>query len=408
MKPVSITYTAPNRSHHYPYARAIHRVGALHAFVTGVSRFNSGAQMEELASKLKRHDTLQNAYLIARRVGVPDVVTGQLAAMSQRRLDACSFKWAADSSVFIYYRGCGRKTTRRLRREQSETLCVLEEVNCHIEWQTDVLAEECRRMGIDARLAPQAYRDKLVEAYDEADLILCPSRFVARSFEAKGFPQPKLLVNNFGLSAPLVAPAKAAPKDAFRLLYVGQMHFRKGLRYAIQAFERLRHPEKELTLVGPITGPTGFDFKQLPANVRYRGVLRGEHLHAAYQNADAFVLPTLEEGLALVQGEALGFGLPVITTTNSGGEDLITHGVEGFIVPAGDADALHSVFERMAGDRELRSAMGEAALKRARAFGGWDDCARKLVTALERSQSARDAIAQKSSESTFVANGTGS
>ena len=81
MKPVSITYTAPNRSHHYPYARAIHRVGALHAFVTGVSRFNSGAQLEELGGKLKRHDTLQNAYLIARRVGVPDIVTGQLAAM---------------------------------------------------------------------------------------------------------------------------------------------------------------------------------------------------------------------------------------------------------------------------------------------------------------------------------------
>ena len=62
----------------------------------------------------------------------------------------------------------------------------------------------------------------------------------------------------------------------------------------------------------------------------------------------------------------------------------------------------------MAGDRELRSAMGEAALKRARAFGGWDDCARKLVTALERSQSAHGAVAQKISESTFVANGTGS
>jgi len=408
MKPVSITYTAPNRSHHYPYARAMHRVGALHAFVTGVSRFNPGARLEELANRLKRHDALQNAYLIARRAGVPDAITGELAAMSQRRLDACSFKWAADSSVFIYYRGCGQETTRRLRRDQSETLCVLEEVNCHIEWQTDVLAEECRRMGIGAGLAPQAYRDKLVETYHEAELILCPSRFVARSFVAKGFSPAKLLVNNFGLSAPLVAPSKAAPKNAFRLLYVGQMHFRKGLRYALEAFERLRHPNKELALVGPITGPTGFEFRQLPANVRYRGVLRGEHLRAAYENADAFVLPTLEEGLALVQGEALGFGLPLITTTNSGGDDLITHGVEGLIVPAADAEALHDAFQRIADDRELRSAMSEAALKRAREFGGWDDCARKLVTALERSQTARHAKVQTSNESKLLRNGTGS
>jgi starch synthase len=396
MKPVSITYTAPNRSHHYPYARAMHAVGALHAFVTGVSRFNAGARVEELKGRLMRHDFLQNAYLIARRIGAPDRVAGELAAMSQRRLDAKSFEWASNSSVFIYYRGCGQETTRRLHRERSETLCVMEEVNCHIEWQTGILAEECRRIGISGVLPSQAYRDKLVEAYNEADLILCPSRFVAKSFQTKGFSPTKLLVNNFGLSAPTNAPSKAAAKDAFRLLYVGQMHFRKGLRYALEAFRKLRHPNKELVLVGPITGPTGFEFKQLPANVRYRGVLRGEDLRKAYESADAFVLPTLEEGLALVQGEALSFGLPLITTENSGGEDLITHGVEGFILPAADVEALHDAFRRLADDYELRLAMGEAAFKQAREFGGWDDCARKLATALERNQNARLAEVQKS------------
>jgi glycosyltransferase involved in cell wall biosynthesis len=48
-------------------------------------------------------------------------------------------------------------------------------------------------------------------------------------------------------------------------------------------------------------------------------------LEQAYHAADIFCLPSIEEGLALVLGEALSFGLPIITTCNSGAEDIITH-----------------------------------------------------------------------------------
>ncbi|MFT5254196.1 MAG: starch synthase, partial [Flavobacteriales bacterium] len=88
--------------------------------------------------------------------------------------------------------------------------------------------------------------------------------------------------------------------------------------------------------------------------------------------ADVFCLPTLEEGMALVQGEALSFGLPIITTTNSGGDELITDGHEGFIVPIRNAKAIHKKLLLLGSDKELLNKMKLAAQKKAATLNGWD------------------------------------
>ena len=98
-------------------------------------------------------------------------------------------------------------------------------------------------------------------------------------------------------------------------------------------FAQLRHPRKELVIVGPRSEPSGLEGISIPDDVRFTGVLKGDDLSQAYRTASVFVLPTLEEGLALVLGEALAHGTPVIATVNSGGADLFTDGEEGFLVP---------------------------------------------------------------------------
>ena len=82
-------------------------------------------------------------------------------------------------------------------------------------------------------------------------------------------------------------------------------------------------------------------------------------------------MPSLDEGMALVQGQALACGCPVIATTNSGGADLFTDGIEGFIVPIRDPDALLNRMQRLADDPALQQRMSEAALLRVRSLGGW-------------------------------------
>jgi starch synthase len=85
------------------------------------------------------------------------------------------------------------------------------------------------------------------------------------------------------------------------------------------------------------------------------------------------VLPSIEEGLALVQGQALACGCPVLCSTNTGGEDLFTDGMEGFIVPIRDPQALTDRMQQLADDRDLQVRMSEAALQRVRSIGGWTD-----------------------------------
>jgi glycosyltransferase involved in cell wall biosynthesis len=85
------------------------------------------------------------------------------------------------------------------------------------------------------------------------------------------------------------------------------------------------------------------------------------------------VLPSIEEGLALVQAEAMACGCPVIGSTNSGGDDLYTDGVEGFIVPIRDAKAIQERMQLLADDPNLRREMGAAALRRVHSVGGWGE-----------------------------------
>jgi len=96
------------------------------------------------------------------------------------------------------------------------------------------------------------------------------------------------------------------------------------------------------------------------------------------------VLPSIEEGLALVQGQALACGCPVLASTNTGGEDLFTDGVEGFIVPVRDVEALTDRMQRLADDPALQQRMNQAALLRVRTIGGWQEYGDKWETLLHQ------------------------
>ncbi len=384
---MKITYTSTNIAWHFRYARELERLGCLQAFITGASRFSPRGSAPDLDGKLVRRDALQNLYLAALKFRAPANLAESLNRWSNRSIDEAAYRYARDSDVFLFYRTTGYQTTRRLKREGRDTLCVMEEVNSHVDCCHELMKREYDQLG----LGPYADRfpdhgERLL-AYEVADAILCPSSFVRRSFLERGFPERKLLSVNFGFTFPAVADGRHADvvrqKEVFRMLYVGQVNFRKGLRYAMEAFRKLKHPKKEFLVVGPKTPVTGLEKTTIPEGVKFTGILKGEELDAAYASASVFVLPTVEEGLALVQGEAMAAGLPLVTTTHSGADDLMEDGVQGFIVPPADARALENALQQLADSPEMRERMGMAAIERARALGGWDVAASKLVDALD-------------------------
>jgi len=89
------------------------------------------------------------------------------------------------------------------------------------------------------------------------------------------------------------------------------------------------------------------------------------------------VFPSLDEGMALVQLEAMACGLPIITTANAGGESVINNGIEGFIVPIRDPGSIARKIKELYENESLRISMAENAVKQAHRFT-WDVYGKKL------------------------------
>ena len=345
---MKVLYCAPVRSTHYGYALELFRAGMLQAFVSGVSRFAPNGALPEIGDKLFRADLLQNVYLAALKARLPKAVTDELAYLSKIFIDQTCRGFTSKTNLFLYYNGCGLESARRVR--QSGGITMVEAVNSHVLYQEQIMREEHHLLGLKWKPFHCRETQRRVLEYQEANRILVPSEFVRKSFIAQGIKEEKLIKVPYPIrsvvGAPEILQRHSKTDDVFRILFVGSISLRKGVRYLIEAFGRLRHPRKELWIVGPMLNPSGLEGLTIPEGVSFRGVLKSQELQKAYQSASLFCLPSIEEGLALVLGEALGNGLPIVTTDHSGAEDLMTHDREGVITGIRDPEALCSAFER--------------------------------------------------------------
>jgi starch synthase len=111
--------------------------------------------------------------------------------------------------------------------------------------------------------------------------------------------------------------------------------------------------------------------KLWPESAHVLGHVPQTQLKSLMSRSHVMVLPSIEEGLALVVAQAMACGCPVVASTNTGAEDIIVDGVEGFIVPIRNVDALAGRLQHMAEHPEERAAMGARAREKVRGFGGW-------------------------------------
>lgn len=380
---MKVIYTAPNRAHHYRYASTLYKENFLLVFVSGLSRLSRRAKLVEIKQKIFYADIIQTIYLLGLRVGFPKIVCQYLAYLAKREQDFRCRKFLKDADLFLFYNGSGLTSCRIAKRKGIIT--VVEAVNSHLEYQEFLLKEEYEKLNLKWIPFHKLERNRRLNEYDEADYILVPSEFVKRSFIEKGFPENKLIKVPFGFDNHNNTEMKDVieVKAVFTVLFVGSISVRKGLRYLIQAFKMLELVNKRLIIVGPKDAESGIDDIELTEDIIFKGVLKGDDLANEYRLADVFCLPTLEEGMALVQGEALSYGLPLITTTNSGGDELITDGQEGFIVPIRDPQAIYYKLKLLSFDSELLQKMKLAANKKAASLNGWDACGILLCEKLE-------------------------
>jgi len=215
---------------------------------------------------------------------------------------------------------------------------------------------------------PLLENDEQVEAYaarqwDEwkaADTIIVPSNFVASGMESIGVPIHRCVVVPYGVSDGFRSMVRQKHEGPLRVLSVGTVGLRKGSQYTMEAARILRK-KMEFRLVGP-TSIKESASRELSKHVTLTGQVPRSEIKEHFQWADVFLLPSLCEGMATVLVEALAAGLPIITTPNAGMP--IRDGVEGFIVPVRNPEAIAMRLDQLASDRSLLEQMSRSARER--------------------------------------------
>ncbi|MBP7216734.1 MAG: glycosyltransferase family 4 protein [Candidatus Omnitrophica bacterium] len=213
--------------------------------------------------------------------------------------------------------------------------------------------------------------EKLVEQvckeYERCDYIFVVSKFAYDTFRKQGIPEEKLRIVRPGvdLSRFVVAPEKE--NAVFRICFCGLACLRKGFQYLLQAVDELGNPDIEIVLVGASGDSVSHKLleqyaQKIKINRRFIDPV------AAYHYSDVLVLSSVEDGLGLVVPEAMSCGLPVIVSDHVGAQEMVTDGVDGFIVPTRDAQALKEKISLLFSDKPRRRAMSQMALKKRELF----------------------------------------
>lgn len=259
---------------------------------------------------------------------------------------------------------------------------ILEECGSANAHQEAILRDEHERLGLRSRIsvAPEIIDNERAEC-ELADLILCPSEYVANSYAIYGIPRSKCLVIPYASNPSLFSRPKAAPDGKFRILYVGSVGVRKGIVYLLKALQALPRNSFECTVIGRVEAGFQALFNRFSDLCTHIPAVPHEELAAYYQSASVFVLPTLDEGMAYVLMEALCSGTPVITTPNSGGEGTMFDGENGFMVPIRDSECISARLALLQANPEMLQKMSENARGSAVAWT-WDEYVQKLLSSV--------------------------
>jgi glycosyltransferase involved in cell wall biosynthesis len=323
--------------------------------------------------------------VIPRRYGgaIERVSNTQFGRWAARRLAARPW------DVVIGWSGVSEEAFRALAG--TPTLKVLERGSAHIRAQKRLLEEERERVGAWIETPSDWIVRREEREYALADVIRVLSRFARESFLEQGVPAGRLHCAPLGVdvaafrAAPAAAEARARrllAGDPMRVLNVGTFSCQKGMRDLAAVVRELAGGRFEFRFVGPVAEDAAAIRDGLAGRATFVPTRPQARLPAEYEWGDVFVLPTIQDGFALVLCQAMAAGLPVVTTPNCAGPDLIEAGGAGWVVPVRSPAALAERLRWCDGHR------GEVADAARRLHAGWKvpdwrDVTARLVGHLE-------------------------
>lgn len=360
-------------------ARALYRDGSLERVIT------YGNRQQDVPSRLVKRIWFQPAKLFS------SLSSRYYYSMKRMWLDRRTAAYLHRHECDIFH-GWTHESLRSLEAARSMgAIGIVDRGYSHPRFSKRILDEEYEIYGVPRHLdaAPRWLRpfdhwrrelDEACSEFDVADRVFVNSPFCYDTFVAEGYPREKLIMIPRGFEVTRYRPLPK-PRDVFRVVFVGLLCVRKGLKYLLEAWSRLGLPKAELLLVGslheelrPLVSP------YLQRNdIRHVGFVPDPV--ELYNSGTVFVFPSVDEGSAKVTYEAMACGLPVIVTPNAG--SLARDGEDGFIVPIRSAEALMEKIQYFFEHRDAAEAMGAQARKNIERYT-WENYEHSLLNHYRR------------------------
>jgi glycosyltransferase involved in cell wall biosynthesis len=216
---------------------------------------------------------------------------------------------------------------------------------------------------------PESDYQRLVTETTMPRAWLAASSFTKSTLVEHGIPADRVHVVPYGVDLERFHPAsQPIPVNRpLRLLFVGRINQRKGVKYLLQALRQFPKERVELTVCGRVVDDLRL-FEPYRSQVNIRPSVNHAELVEAYQSADLFAFPSVAEGFGHVLLESMACGLPVLSTTATAAPDLVTNGEDGFVVDPGSAAQLAERIDWALSNRRQLRGMKAAARGRAEQF----------------------------------------
>tara|TARA_Y100000816_G_C26094372_1_gene578823 strand:+ start:1109 stop:2278 length:1170 start_codon:yes stop_codon:yes gene_type:complete len=284
-----------------------------------------------------------------------------------------------NSNIVIGWSGCIEQTFIKINQKQKKIIKILERGSSHILFQNKILGEEHKLFSYDKYPIDPRIIEKELREYELADYIVVPSEFAKRSFLENGIKDEKLIKIPYGVDLSEFYKNNMN-NNKFTIICVGSVSFRKGSYYLLKAFKELNLPDSKLIFAGTINPEIKNIIKPYlkENNITFIGHVSQNKLNKIYNEASISVICSIEEGLAMVQAQAMASGIPLICTTNSGGSDIVDENVNGFICPIRDIEYLKEKILFFYNDRKKIKLFGDNAYEKAQKFLSWDNYGKKI------------------------------
>lgn len=170
------------------------------------------------------------------------------------------------------------------------------------------------------------------------DTIICVSQYELDKAARFGIDRSRMTLIYNGIHHKSDEP-KSQSQAPIHLLFVGRLDYQKGFDVLLKGFAGVQRTDLKLTVVGSAVNEDTVDCPVMQG-VEYIPWVTPAEVNALYQSADALIVPSRWEGFAMVPLEGMAMGLPVIASDCTSLPELVTHGVTGYVFPAGDHQAL--------------------------------------------------------------------